>query len=87
MPNLSHRLSKLEQRIAGVVGRPSRFVSLSYGRQSDEEIDQFLSEQGYKLGEDTMLIKRRIVEPGENGPIASDVPITLLSPHQASRHG
>lgn len=87
MPNLSHRLTKLEQRIAGAVGRPSLFVSVSCGRQSDEEIDQYLSEHGYERNGKTMIIKRRIVEPGENGPIASDVPIALLSSHQEARHG
>ncbi len=87
MQNLSNRLSKLEQRLACAFAGPSRFVSVSYGRQSDEEINQFLSDHGFERSENTMLIKRRIVEPGENGPIASDVPLTLLSSHQEARHG
>jgi|GEM_PF-5494596 len=87
MRNLSHRLSKLEQRIAVAVGRPSRFVTFLYGRQSDDEIDQFLSEQGYGPGEDTMLIKMRAIEPGANGPVVSDVPLELLSGLQEQRHG
>ncbi|WP_434053894.1 MAG: hypothetical protein RDA78_03025 [Roseibium sp.] len=78
------RLSKLENKLKGNRGLPTRVFRIVSGGQSDDEIHGWLKDQGYQfIPHSDLLINRRLVGVGERGPLASKSTLRLLSVSEA----
>ncbi len=77
MQTLAKRLTKLEDRISGDK-EPGRIFSVKCGGQTDDEIKACLRGHGFDDETDLALV-RKIVRPGEAGPVACEYPISINS--------
>ncbi|WP_029064425.1 hypothetical protein [Labrenzia sp. DG1229] len=78
------RLSKLENKLNGKGGLPTRVFRIVSGGQSDDEIHGWLSDQGYQFNPHSdRLINRRLAVVGERGPLVSKSSLKLLSVSEA----
>lgn len=74
------RLSKLESKLNRNRGLPTRVFRIVSGGQSDDEIQGWLKDQGYRFNPHSdLLINRRLAVVGERGPLASKSSLKLLS--------
>lgn len=78
MQAVSRRLSKLEQSFSAR-GQPGRVFRVKCGSQTGDEINDFLQRQGFDRANDRAMV-RRLVQPGTDGPLVCDSPISLLNP-------
>ena len=85
MQSLTKRLSKLEEQATAKTAT-GRVVRLQCGGQTETDVDAFLTKQGLDREADLVII-RRLVMPGSNGPVYANRAITLCPSITERRHG